>query len=490
VAKERNFVLSKSRLMSAVQCAKRLYLETNRRELLDFSEDTKRRFAVGHAVGEAARRLHPGGRLIGADNDLRQALRETQVATKEPDLRTLFEATFRHGSVLVRTDILTRRGQGFHLAEVKASASIKPHYMYDVAIQAWVLQGCGLPLKTAQLWHIDTDFVYGGDTDYRGLFVREDVTEEIEPLIAQLPAFVGECRKLLAGPEPQIAVGPHCKAPYDCPFLLHCSSPEPDYPISILPYGGRLAKQLVTQGHTDLRDVPEAMLSKPDHLRVWRASRSGQAELDAEAARELRALPYPRYYVDFEAIQFAVPVWENTRPYEALPFQWSCHVETADGNLTHKAFLDESGKAPMRAFADSLISTLGTHGPVLVYSPYEHRVIRELSARFPALARPLGRIAHRLVDLLPITRAYYYHPQMKGSWSIKTVLPAVVPELAYEGLGAVQDGMAAQDAYRELIHPATTEERRAQLKADLEKYCEHDTRALVELVRLLEGRPG
>ncbi|MEX0959205.1 MAG: DUF2779 domain-containing protein [Burkholderiales bacterium] len=488
MAQKRDFQFSKSRLMSAAQCAKRLYLETHRRELLDFSEDTERRFAVGHAVGEAARGLHPGGRLIGPDDDPADALRQTQAALGEPGNLTLFEATFRHGSVLVRSDILSRRGQGFHLAEVKAASSLKPHFIHDVAIQSWVVQGSGVPLKTAQLWHVDSSFVYGGDGDYRGLFVREDVTEQVEPLIEGLPVFVAECRKVLAGAEPQIAVGPQCTEPYECPFLSHCAPAESAYPVSILPYGGKLAKQLAAQGYADLREVPEALMTKPDHLRVWRASRSGQPELDPEAVRELGALGYPRYYLDFETTQFAVPIWKGTRPYEHLPFQWSCHIERADGRLAHKAFLDTSGEAPMRAFADSLIAALGTQGPVLVYSSFEAQVLRGLIARFPALDVPLTKILRRLVDLLPIARSYYYHPQMKGRWSIKSVLPTIAPELAYDTLGEVQDGMAAQDAYREMIHPETAEERRAKLKADLKSYCERDTLGLVEVARFLGAR--
>jgi len=213
---------------------------------------------------------------------------------------------------------------------------------------------------------------------------------------------------------------------------------------------------------------------------------SGVPELLTGAARILKALSYPRYYLDFETVAFAVPVWAGTRPYEALPFQWSCHIEYADGVLEYVEFLDTSGVAPMRALAEKMITTLGEEGVVFMYSPFERRIIRELAARFPDLAEMLTCIVDRLFDLLPLVRKYYYHPDMKGSWSIKAVLPTVAPDLHYDELEGIQDGMGASTAYMEIVSGAVDTAQIPAVEASLLAYCKLDTLAMVHLVKFLQ----
>ena len=481
------FRLSKSKLMSALQCPKRLFLEIHQPELRERSESSERAFAIGNEVGEAARRAYKDGELI-ATKDPDQSVVETMVALAKRQNMTVFEAGFFYGAVLVRADIVTKRKGGFHLAEVKSSTDLKPHYVYDVAIQNWVIEGSDVPLKSSHLWHIDNTFTYEGNGDYRGLFKKENVTDEANSLVESIPRFVAESQKILAGGLPAQEIGPHCHTPYDCPFLSHCSPPEAEYPVDILPYGGSLLKKLISDGYEDLRDVPKALLTKERHLRVWRSSKSGKAEIDPAAKKELRALPFPRYYLDFETVQFAVPIWAGTRPYQQLPFQWSCHVESEGGRLTHLEFLDSSGQPPMRDFAESLINALGGAGPILVYTHFERTILRGLIERFPDLDLPLNRIIKRIFDLYPFTQANYYHPAMKGSWSIKSVLPTIAPDMDYQQLEHVQDGGGAQDAYREILREQTDPERREVLVNALKTYCGHDTLALVALARFFEGR--
>ena len=180
-------------------------------------------------------------------------------------------------------------------------------------------------------------------------------------------------------------------------------------------------------------------------------------------------------------------LWPGTRPYEQLPFQWSCHCEDRSGALSHREFLDLSGADPTRAFAKTLIAALGTKGPICVYNQgFEGRVIRELALRYPELAESLAALLSRLIDLLPLTRAHYYHPAMKGSWSIKAVLPTIAPDLDYAELSEVQDGGGAQEAYREAIAPDTPPDRKQVLDQALRRYCGRDTEALVRLAAFLK----
>lgn len=480
--------LSKSKIMSGLQCHKRLYLEVHRPELVEFSEQAQRAFAIGDEVGDAARGQHPDGTLVAHQENLAIALEYTRQLLASPGKLTLFEPAFQHGRTLVRADIFSRDGSAHRLVEVKASTQPKPHYVDDIAIQSWVIEGAGYPLRSAHLAHIDKTFVYPGGGDYHGLFISHDLTGETGAVTEDLPRRVAELQDVLRGSEPEIDVGAHCNDPYECPFKSHCSPEKTEYPVGILPRGGQLVETLVAEGYIDLRDVPAERLTKKQHQRVWRATRAGTAELLADSVAPLMALPFPRFYLDFETSQFPVPIWAGTRPYEQLPFQWSCHVETADGRLTHMEFLDAGGNAPMRAFAESLIVALGPRGPVLVYSSFERTQINALATRFPDLAAPLAAIVGRLFDLLPVTQAAYYHPQMKGSWSMKAVLPTIAPDLDYGRLGEVQDGGGAQVAYRELIHPATAPERREILMRALKDYCAQDTLGLVRVARHLEGR--
>ena len=217
--------MSKSKVMAGLQCHKRLYLEVHRRELLDFSEQAQRAFAIGDEVGKAARGQHPDGTLVAHQDDLSQALAQTKQLLDTPGRITLFEPAFQHGRTLVRVDIFSRDGTSHRLVEVKSSTSVKPHYVNDVAIQAWVVEGAGYPVKTAYLAHVDTSFVYPGGGDYRGLFTAQDLTGETAPMMEKMPRLVAELLDVLRGPEPDIPVSPHCKEPYDCPFMSHCSCP-------------------------------------------------------------------------------------------------------------------------------------------------------------------------------------------------------------------------------------------------------------------------
>jgi hypothetical protein len=336
------------------------------------------------------------------------------------------------------------------------------------------------------LAYIDNQFVYQGDGNYEGLFAQVDLSDQVKPSIDQVQSWVDAARKTIASSvEPTIAPGDQCTNPFICDFIDYCSPPEVgvEYPVEILPYGKEIAAQLRSEGYQDLRDVPSERLSNPKHLRVHAVSRSGEAILDPEAVQQIQALPYPRYYLDFETIGFAVPIWAGTRPYMQLPFQWSCHIEQSDGSISHKAFLDISGADPREMFAKTLIEAVSTNGPVVVYNAgFEGARIKELALALPQLSTQLLAISERFFDLLPLARSHYYHPDMKGSWSIKAVLPTIAPELDYANLEVSNGGMA-QEAYKEAIHSQTTPERKEEVRNAMLKYCEQDTIAMVKIVQ-------
>jgi hypothetical protein len=486
--------LSKSRIMSSLQCLRRLHLEVNRPELAVYSKQTEAAFAVGHEVGDVAVRLYDSGQGVYVDyggGSLAPALKQTRELMTSLFQGPIFEATLQHDGVLVREDVLLpleADGQSsWRIVEVKASTKLKPEHAADCAVQAWVHRESGYPLSAIALAHIDNSFVYAGDGDYSGLLTEHDLTGQVFDLLPSVPSWVENARAAASGPLPEVAVGGHCTKPYACPFTGFCwpvrGAGGLEYPVTGL--GGSREKlgRWVMKGYRDIRDVPPSEISSENQLRIHRITREQRAEVLPGAKSFAEELAYPRFYLDFETIGPPVPLWAGTRPYQPLPFQWSCHVERAPGVLEHAEFLDLSGAPPMRPLAKELIRTLESTGPVLMYTGFERAVINALAAMFPDLSGVLAAVSERLVDLAVVTRANYYHPDMLGSWSIKAVLPTIAPDLDYAELEGIQEGTEASAAYFEAIHPETSAARKAALRGSLLRYCRQDTEAMVRLLR-------
>jgi hypothetical protein len=477
--------ITKSRVLSGLRCPKRLWLQTNKPELAKPSSTSQLTIANGIEVGSMARLNYLGGILIGHIEQPDLAVTETaQLIARIPPV-PLFEAAFVHAGALVRTDILVPTDSGWRMVEVKSSGSVKDHHLIDCAMQLWVLEGAGVNVPQVSVAHVDTGFVYAGDGNYDQLLLEEDVTEQVRALLPEVPAWLASHRAILGNLMPCIRMGSQCKP--DCQFKAYCEQELPEYPVSILPNGRKLITDLQDAGIEDVRDIPDGMLTHEKHIRVWQATRTNQPFISDELRDELAKLPYPRFYLDFETINFVIPRWVDTRPHQQLPFQWSCHIERQGGALVHREFLDTSGTAPMRAFAESLIDAVEDDGPIIVYGSFESTVLKGLINFCPDLECNLNDIIDRLVNLLPWLQNHYYHPAMKGSWSIKAVLPTVAPHLDYSQLEDVQNGTLAQLAYMDIINPETDATERDQKIHNLLKYCELDTQAMVEVVRFFVG---
>ncbi len=265
---------------------------------------------------------------------------------------------------------------------------------------------------------------------------------------------------------------------------------QAEWPVTWLPRVQTKALKTLLESKTvtDLRDVPDELLNDRQR-RVKKHTVSGTVFFDAQnAALGLAAHRLPAYFLDFETIHFAVPIWKGTRPYQHIPFQFSLHRLGRTGKLDHKSFLDLSGKDPSKAFAESLIAVCGERGPVFVYNAgFERARIKELADRYPRLKKQLLAINDRVVDLLRVAEEHYYHPSQQGSWSIKKVLPAVAPDLCYDDLDGVQDGGMAMDAFVEAISSSTTKSRKDEIHSQLLAYCCLDTYAMVRLWHFFSG---
>lgn len=491
--------LSKSKLLAYRQCPKRVWLEVHRPELRHDSKNVQARFGDGHLVGAISHQLYDPtqqGVLIDLE---RHGFNAAFVRTQEllGSAKPIFEAGFRTKEALAFADVLLPVKEAGRLAwkmvEVKSSTSVKTYHLDDAAIQVFIARSTGLPLSSVSIACIDSRWVYPGNGAYGGLLHETDVTDQAFSRDAEVHSWIADAHRVVASKEePKIKMGKHCSDPFECGFRDYCQGlvPTARHPISQLPgrLGSALAALIDSDGLTDLQDVPDDLLNKRQR-RVKSAALSGKTYFDASsAAKALEAHPLPVYFMDFETIQFAVPIWKGTRPYQQIPFQFSVHKLSRTGKLEHRPFLDLSGEDPSPGFADALVAACGDKGPIFVYNAaFESSRIRELGERFPRHAVALHKLRDRIVDLLPVARDHYYHPAQKGSWSIKAVLPSLCQDLDYSQLDGVQDGGMAMQAYLEAIDAATTPERKAEIERQLHAYCALDTLALVRLWSVFSG---
>lgn len=489
--------LSKSKLIAFRQCPKRLWLEIHRPEAREDSSTTQAVFRTGHEVGALAQRLYdPAGEGAVIDwqaEGMACALEHTRLLLQQP--KPIFEAGFAGAGGLAFADVMlpVTAGQepAWKMVEVKSSTSVKRYHEDDIAIQSHIARAAGVNLRSVCIAHIDATWVYPGQGDYSGLLIEKDMTAAALARSAEVATWIASAQQVTAQAQPpRIPMGGQCVSPFPCGFQTHCGKElaEVEFPVTWLPRTPSKAfKDFLAESHArDMREVPNALLT-PMQRRVRDASLSGQPYFDAEGARQdLAPYPLPAYFLDFETIQFGVPRWAGTRPFQMLPFQFSLHRLDARGELTHCAFLDLSGSDPSQAFSAALAQACAEPLPIFVYNAgFEGARLKELVQRFPLMAQALLAIHGRLVDLLPITRTRYYHPLQRGSWSIKQVLPTLAPNARHDALPGVRDGSMAMEAYVEAISPATTAQRKAAIHGELLAYCALDTLAMVEVWRNL-----
>lgn len=478
--------LSKSRFTTGLQCHKRLWWTVHEPDAPELVPDAglQARFDRGTRVGEVARTHVPGGVLIDLPHtELEARVEATRraLAEKPP---AIYEASFFENGVFVSVDILERTGGGYGVVEVKSTSKLKDQHLSDAAIQANVVRAAGVPVEHVHVMHLNPECVH---PRLENLFARADVTETVQVLDRQIGHEVARQLETLAGPLPQVGIGDHCSTPYECPFMGRCWPERPEHHVSTLYYVGRKASQLVALGCERVHDVPEDFPLVPAARRQVMAVRSGRMVIEKSLARALVPFVSPLAFLDFETVAPAIPVWNGCRPYDAIPVQFSCFVEDGAGGHLHYEWLAEESGDPRRALARALVEACAGASRVVVYnSTFEKRCLERLADGVPEHRAGLQSIRERLVDLLPVVRDHVYHPGFGGSFSIKRVLPALVPALGYHDL-AIPDGDAASRALEQLLlEPERfTPETDAELRANLLAYCRLDTWAMVELLAKL-----
>ncbi len=199
-----------------------------------------------------------------------------------------------------------------------------------------------------------------------------------------------------------------------------------------------------------------------------------------ELATELSDVEYPVHFLDFETVSSAIPRYASTRPYQALPFQWSDHILYQDQTVEHRQYLCLEDKDPREEFSRTLLEALGNQGTIFVYTNYEKKVISELAEFFPEYRERLLSTLKRFKDLHALVKKHAYQPEFYGSFSLKSILPALVPSMCYEDL-AIQDGRHASVEYLRMLEPGTPLEKREEIKQALVRYCSYDTLGMVKI---------
>jgi hypothetical protein len=477
--------LSKSKYLHGLQCPKLLWYEYNRKKEIPLpSSDTLEIFKQGQIVGELARQLFPGGTKIKWSYDAIEVSKRSldELKARKP----LYEAGFLYNNAYALVDILAPAGEdSWDLIEVKSSSSVKGEHYADAAFQKYICDGLGIKIRQCFIAHLNRDYVRRGKIELDKLFKKEDITAEAIEMVPRVEKEIEQMLKVIQGEEPQIKVGSHCG---NCLLKDLCWDFLPQDHVFILRGNKKIAYDLMESGILKMQDIPADYELNEKHTIQVKSHLKKEAYVDKKAIKDfLKELEYPLYFLDFETIAPAIPVYDNTRPFEDVPFQYSLHVlEEKEAKPKHFSFLAPGNIDPRQKILEKLKEQLGDKGSILAYyAEYERKCLRYAVRTYPEFNRWYVEIKKRFIDLLdPFKNLSYYHPAQKGSASIKYVLPALTG-ITYEGM-PIKDGAAARFEYMRVTFDKEIETSdRNGVRQALEKYCELDTLGMVEILKAL-----
>jgi len=487
--------LSKSLYVKGIQCSKSLWLKKYKTEVLTPpNEATLAIFSTGNYVGELACKLFPDGKEVPFSSDYDSMITTTKEWI-DTGIKNIYEATFNYNGILVMVDILEINDDGVNLYEVKSSTSVSDIYRHDASIQYYVLKNLGFNIKTVNIIHINNQYVRGDVLNLNELFQIVNVTKKTIELQNKIPETLQNFQAILNDKvqEPNINIGPQCNKPYECDAKNYCWKIQkqiPEYSIfNIFNLGSKKQIELYSQGIKNIEDIPDNFIMTDNQSQAVQNYKSKQTFIDAKKIKEhIDTFTYPIYHLDFETFQQAIPKYNGLKPFEQIPFQYSLHIEQINGELEHKEFLAEDGIDPREQIAKRLCEDIPDNVTVLAYNmSFEKGVIKRLASNFEGYTSQLLAINENMKDLMiPFQKKYYVTPNMKGSYSIKYVLPALVPEMqeAYKKLIGVQNGSEAMNAFAKM--EKMEEKEKQQMRTALIEYCKLDTLAMVKILGKLK----
>lgn len=444
-------ILSKSTYLYGLQCQKRLFLHKKHPSWANpLDEVTQSIFQAGTDVGVLAQQLFPNGVNAQGDEGWHNQVTAEKTAELLPYHEVIYEAAFIFNETVCGVDILVRKGDEYHAFEVKSTASVKPQHIEDAALQYYVLSNAGINVVDFNIVFLNTQYVRIGDLSIQDLFKAESVLDRILAKQDFIGNNISTFKKLLRQNQiPEIEMGPHCNTPYACNFSNYCSS-------------------LMPQEEEEIEELIEL---------------DTNITIDSEAWEDYtKAWEYPLCFFDFETVTYGVPIFEFSRPYQKIAFQYSLHIQfEPNGELLHLEYLGDGISDPRMDLIHQMIRDLGSSGSIITWNmTFEKGVIENLAIDFPQFEEELNAICNRIVDLMPPFRPgrAIYSEAFRGSYSLKNVLPVMVPELSYQNLN-IQEGGTASYLYGQMNTLESTVKE--QLKKDLLEYCHLDTLAMVKI---------
>ena len=476
--------LTKSRHTAGLHCLKRLWL--NWYEPMQNDDPPPGSIlAVGTEVGERACEVFPGGICVDEPPwKLDEAIARTALLIESNDVPAIFEAAFEHDGVYIRADILERKANGnWALHEVKSATRVKDDHIHDLAVQVHVIQASGLKLDTYGIMHINNAYELGETgVDWTAFFKQVDLTNQLDEALLRTSSLIEQHHAILKMTRPpEIEPSRHCGY---CEYWSVCTANKPDDWIYYLPgITANKLNELQAMGIESITDIPEGHALTEKQTLVRKVLRSGQEYISPDLGEALASFGPPAYYLDFETMAPAIPIYLGTRPFQSIPFQWSLHYLDQDEKLDHFEFLASGAQDPRLEFIETLIESLGQASqPIIVYSSYEKTVMNGLANFFPDLKDPINAIIDRLVDLLVVTRNHIYQAGFNGSFSIKSVAPSLDPDVSYDHLKGVADGLSASASYGALVSGNLGPDHNPEaLREELIEYCKLDTLAMVKV---------
>lgn len=478
------FTLSKSKYLVGLRCPKLLWCYYHAPQLIpSLDKATQALFDQGHDVGNIAKKRYPNGIEIMWVNGFEQTLQKTQELVKQKKI--LFEASFQHKNAYCRNDILFPVGDAWDIIEVKSSTKVEDEHVHDVAFQRYCLEGTGLKVRHCYLLHINNTYVKQGEIDAQKLFICENITEQVAQLVPTVEKNIQALIAILQCPTmPHPILGTGCLDPKECPVCL-CDLPDDN--VTTLYSLGKKAYELINNHIILIRELSDDF-PLSDKQQIQKESLlAGKPHIQRNALLKfLQKLRYPLHFLDFETVNPAIPLFDGTRPYQQIPFQFSLHIRrSVRSKPEHIAFLADGPEDPRPALLQALRSIMHS-GTVLAYNmSFEKSILRDLCGAFPQETW-LSSVIDRLDDLIiPFRNFSYYHPAQHGSCSIKAVLPALTGR-SYTHLEISKGDQAAREFLAMTYKKGETKDKK-KLRQALLDYCKQDTEGMIEIVNVLEN---
>lgn len=492
-------VISKSCFVSGIQCPKKLYFDIYRKDLKpEISEQQELLFSTGHEIGELAQSAFPNGKDASPENyyDFSKSIQDTKDWI-DSGVKTIYEAAFSTNGVLAALDILHHTENERWAIEVKSSSEVKKYHLTDASLQYWVMNKSGFKPDKFFLMHINTTYIKDVAINPNELFTLADITNQVIENQVWVEENLENLKNILSvQKEPVVEIGKHCSSPFNCDYKHHCWKHIPEQSVFSLYSPRGLDWKLYEQGIFKIIDIPESVsLNHRQNLQV-NGQKMANSHIDNESISEfLNNWEFPLYFFDFETIFPALPVLDGTRPFQQVPFQYSLHIlEEFGAEYSHKEFLAEPKDFrgftidPRKKLIEQMKFDFGSSGSIVAYNAtFEIARLKELALAFPEDQIFIEDIIGRFVDLLiPFRNGWHYHPEMGGSASIKSVLPAIAPEFSYKDL-EISNGGDASNTFLSMINKTFIGDE-VKVRESLKKYCERDTLGMViiweELIKL------